>query len=143
MMSHSNGMSTVDILTRLRCAILGPIIIIAVTVGLSATATLADPGRHHVNNNFQSVPTTVKTFANDTVMLPCNHKSECRRSGLFVAATGCGPVYGCFILAYKLPYITRKAPPTDRRDAMRIFMLPFRTERNRTNDAFMLYVVSS
>lgn len=27
----------------------------------------------NINNNFQSVPTTVKTFENDTVLLPCNH----------------------------------------------------------------------
>lgn len=30
----------------------------------------------NVNNNFQSVPTTVKTFENDTVLLPCNHNCK-------------------------------------------------------------------
>lgn len=29
-----------------------------------------------INNNFNSVPTTVKTFENDTVLLPCYHNSK-------------------------------------------------------------------
>lgn len=33
----------------------------------------------NVNNNFQSVPTTVKTFENDTVLLPCNHNCKYER----------------------------------------------------------------
>lgn len=29
-----------------------------------------------VNRNFKSVPTTVRTFENDTILLPCYHNCE-------------------------------------------------------------------
>lgn len=76
-MSHSNGISTVDILARLKCCLwfVALLLVAIVTVGGGARAAAADPGRH-LNNNFASVPTTVKARANDSIMLPCKHNGE-------------------------------------------------------------------
>lgn len=72
-MSHSDNMSTADILTRLKC-VAGWMLLIVLADALPLLR--ADPGSN-VNQNFKSVPTTVKTFAGDTVHLPCRHRCEC------------------------------------------------------------------
>lgn len=41
----------------------------------SSGCLAADPHRDP-NNNFASVPTTIKTYPNDTVLLPCHHSCE-------------------------------------------------------------------
>lgn len=75
-MSHSNGLSTLDILARLKCLWLAAWLLATVmTVGVGVRPVGADPGRH-VNTNFASVPTTVKARANDSIMLPCKHNGE-------------------------------------------------------------------
>lgn len=43
---------------------------------LFLTNALIQCNSSNVNNNFQSVPTTVKTFENDTVLLPCYHNCK-------------------------------------------------------------------
>lgn len=68
-MSHATGLSAVDILRRVN-RVLAALVLLSVCCLPDVTS--ADPGRH-VNNNFASVPTTVKTRANDTIMLPCRH----------------------------------------------------------------------